>query len=100
MKQYDINSIEAMQEFFSDIINVHNCLLHPDDSFSDMVDKGGGPTFKSGDAGHLDSVMTACFAYCERHGLDIYDIAGEVQVREYKRLGLLPQEFGTTAGED
>lgn len=100
MKQYHINSFEAMQEFFSDIINVHNCLLHPDDSFSDMVDKQGGPTFKSDDAVYLDKVMATCFAFGKRHGLDIYKIAGEVQIREYKRLGLLPEGFGTSAGED
>ena len=100
MKLYDINSVEAMQEFFSDVINLHGCTLHPDDQFSDMVDDKGAPAFKTCVASYLDQVMTACFAYCDRNGLDIYSIACEVQVREYKRLGLLPEDFGTTAGDD
>lgn len=100
MKHYNINSIEAMQEFFSDVINIHGCTLHPDDLFSDMMDEKGAPTFKRDVASYLDQVMTACFDYCDWHDLNIYEIAGEVQIREYKRLGLLPEDFGTDAGED
>jgi len=100
MKLHEIRSIEAMQAFFSDIINVHGCTLFPDDSFKDIVVEEGGPTFPTELAEYLDWVMTTCFDYCDRHGLDIYEIAGEVQVREYKRPGLLPQDFGTDAGQD
>lgn len=99
MKQYNINSVEAMKEFFSDVINIHGCTLHPDDFFSDMVGNEGAPTFPGELASYLDQIMTACFVYCDRHDLDIYAISGEVQIREYKKLGLLPEDFGTDAGE-
>lgn len=98
MKRYDIDSVEAMQEFFSDVISIYGCTLHPDDLFSDMVDDKGAPAFKTEVASYLDQVMTECFVYCDRHDLGIYEIAGEVEVREYKKLGLLPEDFGTDAG--
>ncbi|RYG01558.1 MAG: hypothetical protein EOO02_12520 [Chitinophagaceae bacterium] len=99
MKLYVITSVEEMKLFFVDVIIVYKCLLHPDDFFADMVNEQGGPTFERGLASYLDGVMTACFVYCDTHDLDIYEIAIEIQVREYKKLGLLPKDLGTD-GED
>lgn len=95
MKQYTINSVESMQEFFTDVIVLHNCTLHPDDPFTDMVDIEGNAAFSIEDAMYLDIIMNKCFEYCDENSLDIYEIAGEIQVKEYKKLKILPEHYGT-----
>ncbi len=100
MKAYTIDSIESMQQFFRDVINVHSCTLMPDDSFEDMVDKDDKPTFTQSEAAVLDSAMLQCFEFCDDNDLDIYAIAGDIQVSEYKRLGLLPANFGADTEGD
>lgn len=99
-RQYTIDSKEAMAQFFNYVINVYDCLLHPDDSFFDMVDTEGRSAFDTETATYLNDVMEECFSYCEQHGLDIYEEAGIVQVREYKRLGLLTKDFGAIVEGD
>lgn len=100
MKQYSINSVEAMKEFFMDVIHVHGCLLHPDDFFTDMEDEKGEAIFQTDVAHYLDQVMTQCFVHCDKYELDVFEIAIGVQLMEYKKFGLLPEDFGTTTGED
>lgn len=96
MKQYKIDSIEAMKGFFRDIIVEQNVALMPDDDFADYVKTGTDePSFTQEEADHLNQVMTDCFQYCEENDFDIYEIAGEIQVEEYKKRGLLPENFGT-----
>ena len=94
MQSYTINSIESMQLFFKDIVVVFNCTLHPDDRFADMVDKDGNVSFNAETSNQLDEVMSKCWEYCQQYSLDIYELAGEVQLREYKNKGWLPDDFG------
>jgi hypothetical protein len=100
MRQYIIHSRDAMLEFFSDVINVHGCLLHPDDSFLDMVDGEGKQAFDSETSSYLNQVIESCFNYCEHYGMDIYEQAAIIQLKEYKRIGLLPKDFGTDVEGD
>lgn len=100
MKQYTIGIIEAMQEFFYDVINDFNCTLHPDDRFSEMVDENGKAAFSIETALYLDSIMDKCFVFGKVNNLDIYVEAGTIQIREYKSLGLLPENFGTDVEGD
>jgi hypothetical protein len=94
MKQYNINSRESMEQFFTDIVAIHKCTLHPDDPFTDMVNlETDQPTFSKEEAEYLDNVMRDCFQYCDDNQLDIYEVAGTIQVKEYKKLGVLPQDF-------
>lgn len=94
MKVYTINSIESMQQFFTDIIVNYDCSLSPDDSFKNMVDQNTNRVFTDEGAEYLDGVMAQCFDYCKVNGLDLYEFACEVQIREYKKRGLLPADFG------
>ncbi|MBN9299984.1 MAG: hypothetical protein J0I41_23485 [Filimonas sp.] len=90
MKFYTINSIESMQQFFTDIIVNYDCSLSPDDSFKNIVDQNTNRVFTDEGAEYLDEVMTQCFDYCEVNGLDLYEFASEIQVMEFKKRELLP----------
>jgi hypothetical protein len=55
------------------------------------VDNFGNPTFTEEEALVLDTVMEECFFVCDKAGLDLYEIGHEVQLREFRKRGILPQ---------
>lgn len=67
MKHYEINSIETLKEFFTDLIVKHKIDFHPDDPFEDYEE-----------ADYHNQVMEHAFNFCDDNDLDIYEVTLEV----------------------
>lgn len=78
----------------------------PDDDFRDIVrftdhgDTEGVAVFTLEESEALAEIMISCLDYCDANDLDIYQIAGEVQTAEYKKRGMLPENFGVEENEE
>lgn len=94
MDHLPVHSKNSIIEFFITIIRHHNIVLFPDVPFCEYEDENGKPRFTVTDAAILEEAMIACFRFCDVADLDIYELAGEAQVKVYKEQGLLPQDFG------
>lgn len=92
MKKIKINTVKDITTFFQSLYDLYDLAFHPDDCFGDYVDNLGHPTFTESEALVLDETMEKCFFLCDKAGLDLYEIGCEVQLREFRKRGILPQE--------
>ena len=91
MKTIAINNIADVVRFFQSLYDEFDLAFHPDSEFIDYVDNLGNPTFTEAEALVLDEAMEACFFLCDKAGLDLYEIGQEVQLKEFRKRGILPQ---------
>ena len=75
-RSYNIDSLQGVEEFLSDLTNLYECVYHPDDdiSFTEFKDRDLTVTFSKGDGLYLDSVMSQCIEFCDKNNLDICEI--------------------------
>lgn len=75
MKHYQINSVEDVKAFFTDLYEVHQCTFHPDDDFATYGGSADNSLFFSKElAEHLNATMRKCHEWCEANGACIYQI--------------------------
>jgi len=91
MNTIAINNIADVVRFFQFLYDEFDLAFHPDDAFIDYVDGHGNLTFTEEEALVLDEKMEECFFLCEKAGLDLYEIGHEIQLREFRKRGILPQ---------
>jgi len=89
-KRYVFMSAEDVKQFFRDLHGIYESEFHPDDDFRDYVNREGERSFTDEQAEYLNNVMTQSFQFCEDNNLDIYDIAGEVQIERWRKSGFWP----------
>ena len=93
MKPIVIASIVDVINFLQSLYDQYDLAFHPDDQFCDYVDNLGQQVFTDHQACMLDDAMEKCFFVCEDNGFDLYEIGHELQIREFKKRGILPQDF-------
>jgi len=93
MKTYTINSAETIKEFFQSLYTDHDLLVDLDIPFEDFTDDNEIPTFTKEEAVYLNAILDDCFDYCKVNDLDVYELAGEIQIAEFKRRGILPADL-------
>ena len=89
-KQYLLRSAEDVKQFFRDIHSIYDAEFHPDDDFKDYTDGEENRSFTDEQAEYLNKIMVDCFQFCEDNDLDIYELAGEVQVEIWTKQGIWP----------
>ena len=94
MKPFIITTIVDVIRHLQSMYDVYELNFHPDDNYSDYVDNLGNNAFTDEEALMLDLAMERCFFVCEDEGFDLYELGNEIQLREYKKRGILPQDFG------
>ena len=76
IKQFTILSKEDVQSFFRYAEKDLQLNFHPDDPFSNYVNRETGkPTFTTEEAAQLQAIMNDCIDWCDAHDTDIYEIA-------------------------
>lgn len=74
---FQIDSVEDVKSFFTWLLD-NDLLLHPDDSFTSIVDfaeeEGEEPSISREQAEHIDNLMQKCFDICNEQGADIYEL--------------------------
>ena len=67
-------------EVFADyLVNGLNINIHPDTPFGDYISyEDNTPTFTKQDAEVGDRLMDECFELCDKFGIDVYEIMGDV----------------------
>ncbi|WP_072836072.1 hypothetical protein [Flavisolibacter ginsengisoli] len=98
MKEYQINTVKDIKAFFQSLYDDYDLAFMPDDDFTDYTTGDNQPTFNKEEADYLNDVMTRCFDVADRNDADIYEVASEVQVAEYKKRGIFPEDFGANNG--
>lgn len=69
--------------------------FHPDNDFKDYVNaETRQPTYSDEEANARNELMNQCFFVCERNGVDIYNLMGEVALTETSLGKLIPFPFG------
>lgn len=73
-----IEKIEDIKLFAKEIID-NGVSFHPDDDFNDYVYfNTGEPIYTKEEADVKNKLMEECFIFCEKEGLEIYEIMLEV----------------------
>lgn len=83
LKEFTIESVGDIFEFFHYLMDDLHVNFHPDDSFECYVNtEDGSPSFTQAESDHLNKIMGDCFDYCEKHDINIYELSIEV-ARKY-----------------
>ena len=76
IRKFNINVPEDVESFFRYIYRDFECMIHPDDDFSEVIDiQTENPFFTKEEVKVLNSYMDRCFRVCQFHHNDIYEIA-------------------------
>ena len=62
--------------------------IHYDDDLTDYVGEDDQPCFTPPQAQALNGIIDKMTEFCRQHGMDIHDVAGDVQRQEWKKRGL------------
>ena len=85
-KDYNIETIQDVQDFAKYLYDERGVAFHPDDDFSDYENmETHEPTFNSQEVLLFNRLMGQCFDVCEQYGKDIYSVMIEFHPL-YKRL--------------
>lgn len=95
-------SAEVIQEFCQALYSKFDLAFHFDDDFNDYIDnETKEPLFNRVQAEYLNKILDRMIEWCDARGIDIHEIAGEVQQKEFKKRGIIPDDtleengFGT-----
>ena len=75
---YNIDTIEDVKSFFTDLVYKLHLNFHPDDPFEDYVMEDGRPLFTQQEAAIFETLMNECFNVCDKADVDIYEIGMEI----------------------
>ena len=88
MNTYTIDSEETVKQFFKDVHELYPFEWHPDDDFHEyMKEDQKTRVFTDEEAAYLNKVMIKCFDYCDDNDIDIYELAGQVQIDIWREQG-------------
>ena len=77
-----IQTSEDVKAFAKQLIS-EGLSFHPDDDFNDYVNlKEEKPCYSKQEADFRNELMSECFEFCEKEGVDIYDLMLEVTLIE------------------
>ncbi len=79
MKRYVIDSVESIQEFFTDLHLRTRQAVAAEVDLSELTDDRGSTIFSKIEADYLDNILLDCFVYCLDHHLDLDEIVEVVQ---------------------
>ncbi len=78
-RNQSISSLNDVNNFLTDCINVLNLNFHPDDPFEDYINlETKEPTFTKEQAEKLNTINDNCFKECERLGVDYYGLGFDI----------------------
>jgi len=72
-KVLEIKSIEDVV-VFADVLRLEGCSFHPDDDFSEYVNKDNEPAYNSEEIELRNRLMDECFAVCKSENKDVYEV--------------------------
>ena len=74
-----INTEEELREMLIEVISYLGWTFHPDDPMTDYVRRGTEePSYTQEEAKRLDFLMNEAFDFCEKQGIDIYDLSMKI----------------------
>lgn len=74
-----IKTENDLREMLTEVISYLGWAFHPDDPMTDYVRRDTGePSYTPEEAKRLDELMDEAFAFCEKQGIDIYELSMEI----------------------
>jgi hypothetical protein len=83
MKQFQINSFDAVNDFLSEIYYTSGKVFDPAEDIRNLKDKKGDLLFTKDESEYLDGIMMQCFIFCLLNDLNIYTLATMVKYDLY-----------------
>jgi hypothetical protein len=90
LKAYFIENLDDVRQYFKDLHVIYDNEFHPDDDFRDYTNVDNNSTFTPEEAEYLNMIMIQCFDICNKNDVEIYNIAGEVQIHKWREKGQWP----------
>ena len=76
---HTIKTKNNVQEMLTEVISYLGWAFHPDDPMTDYVRRDTGePSYTPEEAKRLDELMDEAFDFCEKEGIDIYELSMEI----------------------
>ena len=76
---HTIKTKNNVQEMLTEVISYLGWAFHPDDPMTDYVRRDTGePSYTPEEANRLDELMDEAFDFCEKQGIDIYELPMEI----------------------
>ena len=74
-EDYNIETLDDVQNFAKYLYNERGVAFHPDDDFAEYENiETHEPTFTAQEVSLFNRLMEQCFDVCERNNKDIYDV--------------------------
>lgn len=74
-----INTEKDLRAMLTEVISYLGWAFHPDDPITNYVRRDTGePSYTQEESKRLDSLMDEAFDFCEKQGVDIYDLSMEI----------------------
>lgn len=74
-----INTENDLRALLTEVISYLGWAFHPDDPMTDYVRRDTGePSYSPEEAKRLDSLMNEAFNFCDKRGIDIYELSMEI----------------------
>lgn len=81
----EINTVQDVELFASQLVNEENLSFHPDDDFSNYINlETQEPLYSDEEALSLNKQMERCFDICNQFGADIYELMGRPLLEKLK----------------
>ncbi len=84
---------QTIAKFAQILYDEFDLAFHFDESFDSYV-SNGEPTFAKPDSVAFDFILDRMWKWCDKNNIDIHELAGEVQTAEFKKRGILPDNYG------
>ena len=86
---------EVIKSFAQTLYDDFDLAFHFDDDFSSYADRQGNDLFTPQQAKMLDQILNRMWDWCAKNGVDIHELASDVQQTEFKQRGILPNDNPT-----
>lgn len=74
-----IHTEDDLRAMLTEVIGYLGWAFHPDDPMTDYVRRDTGePSYSAEEAKRLDELMDEAFDFCEKEGIDIYELSMEI----------------------
>ena len=76
---HTIKTENDLREMLTEVIGYLGWAFHPDDPMTDYVCRDTGePSYTPEEAKRLDELIDEAFDFCEKEGIDIYELSMEI----------------------
>lgn len=84
---------DTIKNFAQTLYDKFDLAFHFDDSFDQYINnETHEPLFSKPEAEAFDFILDRMWKWCDKNNIDIHELAGEVQQREFKKRGILPND--------